>query len=245
MARRIKPQNHPTEERAPAEDPAAVPSTGGNAPPERNPAGNPTDPHEPDTNKTSEQGEPPPRFAPETLAALAIQLLHLKGRESGLSFRPDNHLSDERHDWHFSDALKRAESVLRAAAVGTDEEVHVYQLFKEDDKPMSIGDVEKLLGKYWSYQPVYGTLRTDIEKILYVAKTEIDRQMEGANQQFSRQMGYPASLDHIGDRLETYLRRITRTTDLGRLLPDPGKFVESGSAYLKYLMGRQIPDAFG
>jgi hypothetical protein len=180
--------------------------------------------------------------APETHARLAVQLLGLLPESERTRLVAGTPLSHPSLDAHFSDALKRAASLLHSAAEISDEDVHAYQLFKEGGEAMSYGELEKRFKEVgWPNPCVENTLKPYARSILQQAAGLIQTKLEYYEQRISRRMGYPVSITELEHRVRRHIRTLIYRTSMCDLLPEGREISERVAQYFIHLMTANFP----
>lgn len=179
---------------------------------------------------------------PETLASLAVQLLQPElpnMRDIG------RRLSGESFDGIYYDALVRADSLLRLAAGLADEEVHVYQLFKENSAPLSFESIAKRFEEV-AVRPHKGlptsknTVEVRVEEILSAARQHISDALDDENADLSLAMGVPVDEVTLRKRISRQMESMIRRTRLVRVVRDPKSFSDEISRYFIKRLGEEI-----
>jgi len=161
---------------------------------------------------------------PQALATLAIQML--QPRLAGI-YESEKQLSGRHLDNDFLDALKRAESLFNMATGLSDTDVDAYQLFKDEDDPMSFGDIEKRFKEFgWGCPCSENIIKDYVPKLIHEAHRQIESQNDRDEIQLSQAMGYPIGISGLNHRIRRHLVSMINRTRLNRLPLNCDQFAE-------------------
>jgi len=163
-------------------------------------------------------GESP---SPELLVDTAIKLLALQNERSEKFEFSRAPLSRRVFDSDFQDALKAAKDFLAMADGKTDDKIHAYQLFREDEAPMPFKAVaDRFKGYGWSKMGSTGTVTRKILELVRLAEGDIQAEKEKMEKLADIRMNVPGGVSGIVGRVRRHVRNMIVRTDLEYLFDD-------------------------
>jgi hypothetical protein len=165
--------------------------------------------------KTSLENESVAPADPAEVARLAAQLLSLK--EPGIK---GTMLSDSIHDNAFRDAVHRAKSLLDLAAGRSEEQVYAYQLFNEQEKPMTFEEVSERFGEanWRGFSP--NVVKDWVKNLVRETSNKIDAEINRHNFLIAESVGYPFDQDLVEADLRDAFSLVLSDTQFSSLLED-------------------------
>lgn len=190
-------------------------------------------PQKPDTSTGS-------LFAPELLADLAVKLVRLKMDASSTGSRSKPQLASRAFDADFADALKRAEMLLLMASGRSDEDVHAYQLFTEEDGRMSFEEIARRFSDAgWELMKSQNTVKPIIVELVTAAEHEVQKELDRHEHLVTVRSRYPGGVYHLVDRVKRHIRGMINRTQLRFLFDNPAEVADwMGRSFLRLMEGK-------
>jgi len=181
-------------------------------------------------------------FPPEVLADLAVKLVRLKTDVPTGRSKSALQLASPGLDATFADALKRAEMLLLSASGKSDEDIHAYQLFTEQDGLMSFEEIAERFKEFeWGGMHSGNTVKPYIEELVTSAEFEVQKEREKFERLLTVRHRHPGGLYSVVDRVRRYIRNMIGRTGLRDLFDDPYQAADVMGQLFFRLMENKIP----